>query len=182
VAARVSSAGAAGKCRASPEIEHFHPAGRHDHHVAGLDVTMHEAGLVRSRQRIRDLRCIVEDAIDRQSARLDRRRERRALDVLHDQKLDIAAPAQFVDGDDVGMVEARRGPGLTQDARRCFGVNDGVDGQDLDGDDAAEDGVAGTVYGAHAALTELGLDLVVAQRRTSHWWNESVYRPKNDSS
>jgi hypothetical protein len=40
------------------------------------------------------------------------------------------------------MIESGRGPRFAQDPRRRVGVIDGVGGQNLDGDGAAEDSIA----------------------------------------
>ena len=127
---------------------------------------------MRRRERVGDLQCVVHDAIDREAAGLDGRGERRTVHVLHDDELSVATPAELVHGHDVGVVEPGRGPGLAENARPRLRVVHRVGGQDFDGDDAAEDGIAGAVDGAHPTFPELFLDLVVAERGADH--NETI--------
>ena len=50
------------------KIEHLYIAIVTHHHVLGLDIAMHDARLVRDRQRRRDLHCNAERLVQRHSA------------------------------------------------------------------------------------------------------------------
>ena len=68
--------------------------------------------------------------------------------------------ADVVDGEDVGVVEGGDGAGLELEALEAVGVGGDVVVEDLEGDVAAEAGVAGAVDLAHAAGPEQLDDLV----------------------
>src|SRR5262249_19779984 len=93
-----------------------------------------------------------------------------ALEKLHGHEHDVAALADVVDGDDVGMVEPARRLGFLVEARLVFRhlarVERHVDG--LDRDRAVEQWIARAVDDAHGALAELGDDLVAAEGADFH--------------
>jgi hypothetical protein len=88
-----------------PEIEHLHVAVAPDHDVLGLDVPMDDAGRVSGGQRARHL----PSDIHRRRLRLrglDESTQRLAVDeLLHDEELAAGCLPDFVDGDDVGVIE-----------------------------------------------------------------------------
>jgi hypothetical protein len=88
-----------------------------------------------------------------------------AVQALHG---DPGAPrgvlADFVDGDDVGMVEGGNGPGLLHEAPGALGIGHERGTQQLDGHRPPEAAVAGSVEHAHAAFAELVQDLEVPKR------------------
>ena len=99
--------------------------------------------------------------------------QRAALDVLHDDvrqvddaagRLDDLLLAGVVDRDDRRVVQRGRGLRLAPEPGLERGVARQVGAQQLDGDDAAEPGVAPDVDLGHAAAAEQLADLVaVAQ-------------------
>ena len=88
-----------------PEVEHLHVAVAPDHDVLGLDVPMDDAGRMRGGQRPRHL----PSDIHRRRLRLrglDERTQGLAVDeLLHDEELAAGCLPDFVDGDDVGVIE-----------------------------------------------------------------------------
>jgi hypothetical protein len=86
------------------EVEQLH-SGRRQHHVAGLQVAMHDPLPVRSFQRGGDLRPDPQGGVERQRAAAEPVGERLALEQLHDQVLDAVLAADVVDRADVRMRE-----------------------------------------------------------------------------
>ncbi|CAA9286601.1 MAG: hypothetical protein AVDCRST_MAG48-175, partial [uncultured Friedmanniella sp.] len=137
-----------------------------EQHVLGLDVAVHEPGVVRRGQRgehgLDDLerpgrrhRRLAEDDVA----------ERGAVDVLHD---DVGpdgvpvedGPALVEHGDDAGVGEPGGGAGLPVELAGELGVVAQPDVHDLDGDGAGQPGVDGLVDGRHPASGEALGDLV----------------------
>ena len=99
-----------------PEVEHLHVAVGADHDVLGLDVPVDDAGGVRGGERARHLPADVDRRRERLRA-LDERAQRPPVDeLLDDEELAVRRLADFVDGDDVGVVEGRGGARLAQEA------------------------------------------------------------------
>ena len=88
------------------------------------------------------------------------RRQRVALQVLHDQEVPPVVLADVEQGADVGVVEGRQQLRLALEAREALGIGDERRGQDLDRDVAIELGVARTIHLAHSACPERAEDFV----------------------
>ena len=155
------------------EVEHLHPSGAGDHHVARLDVAVHDALGMRGGQRVGDLGGVAQRLSQRQPVGGNRAVERHAVDVLHHDEGSVALLLDAVDRDDAGVIQRRGGAGLVQKTAPGFSFGD-LD--HLDGHGAIEHRVSGPIHGAHAALPEAGLDEVVKERRTDHRCRRS-YRP-----
>ena len=100
------------------EVHDLHaPVGEH-HDVAGLHVAVHDAALVRDRERLRRPRRRSRPRCDgvRLASRISSRRSR-ALEQLHRDEGDVALAAHVVDRDDRRVAEAARGARLLQEAR-----------------------------------------------------------------
>ena len=112
----------------------------------------------------------------------DHRVERLALHVLHHDEVEAVGLGDVVDGDDVGVVERRGRLGLLHETPLALRVGHLVGGEDLDGDEAVEVGVAGLVDDAHAAFAELLEDVEVqhtpADHRHPRCWNAHPGRPE----
>ena len=67
----------------------------------------------------------------------------------------------LVDSADIGMIQCRRGAGLTQEALVGLLVLGDVIGQELEGDEAMQLGVLGFIHYAHAAAAQLFEDAVM---------------------
>ena len=91
--------------------------------------------------------------------------ERLPLEELGDGVGDVSLAADVVDGEDVRVGERGERPRLALEPRDPVGVaRDGL-GEDLDGDLAAETGVAGAVDLSHPAGAEWAEDLVRTEPR-----------------
>ena len=76
-----------------------------EHHVAGLDVSMHDALRVRFREAVGDLRRDIECLVNRQWSRRQPLLQRLAVVVRHDdEQLSVGRGLDVVDGADVRMV------------------------------------------------------------------------------
>jgi hypothetical protein len=82
------------------------------------------------------------------------------LEVLEDEEVDAALGADVVEHADVGVLEGGDGAGLPLEACPADRVRGEVRGEDLEGDGAAEAGVAGLLNLAHAPGPEKAEDLV----------------------
>ena len=71
-----------------PEVEQLH-AGLRQHDVAGLEITMDDAGAMCDCERVSDLSSNVERLVQRQGALLQPLFERLPFQVLHDKEVDV---------------------------------------------------------------------------------------------
>src|SRR3989454_4855512 len=130
---------------------------------------MHDAALVRVGERARDLH---EDLADlgggERAARREDGCERLAAQKLHDEVDHPAGLADPVDRDDAGVLELRRGAGLTLKPLDEFFVERERERQDLDGDLALQLFLARLEDDGHAAPTELVEDLVLVLELLPH--------------
>ena len=133
------------------------PPGR-EQHVARLHVAVHHPVVVGVGEGVGDLGPERRDLGRRQGvAGPQLGPQAPALDELHDdERLGAAAPV--VDPHDVGVVQARRGPGFPLEPFRR-GRGDGRR-RHLDRDDPLQQAVAGAVDVAHAARTQPDPELV----------------------
>ena len=88
-----------------------------------------------------------------------------ALEQLRDDVRRLALDVHVVDRDDVGMAERRGGPRLLLEAAEPIGPGGDRRRQHLDGDVAAEPGVARAEHLAHASGADRRDDLVRAEAR-----------------
>ena len=72
---------------------------------------------------------------------------------------------EFINGDDVGVIERARGTGFLLKARQGFRLRMAVQRNRLDGDLTAEASVFGAINFAHAAGAELLKNFVSAEAR-----------------
>ena len=148
-----------------PEVEHAHAAVGRDLDVRGLQVAVHDALVVRRRERARDLARHAQRLGLRQRPARDPLGERLALDELHHQVVDRrAVPARglsdLVNDRDPRVAERGEQPRLALEARQpVAGVRDLL-GQDLDRHLAPQAGVERPVHLAHAPAPERAPDLV----------------------
>ncbi len=82
--------------------------------------------------------------------------------VLEDHVRMALVLVDLVDGDDVGVIAPRRGPGLVEEAPRVLAV---LAAHELERDQAAQAGIAGQEHLSHAAAPERSDQLVLAQGR-----------------
>ena len=144
------------------EVEHLHVAVRPQHQVVGLDVAMHDAGRVRRCQRRGGLDGDLENLAQRQLATLQALAQRFAFDQLRDDVARLVVIADFVNGQDVRVVQRRRRARLLQEAGDALGIGTQALEQELDRHRPAERRIVRLVDLAHAAAAEQGADLVTA--------------------
>jgi hypothetical protein len=90
--------------------------------------------------------------------------ERLAVDKLHGDEMDALVLLDRVDGDDIGVAQGRNGPRLAREALEPLLAAGELGRQHFDRHLAAELGVLGPIHLPHAALAQLGGDLVVRNR------------------
>ncbi len=119
---------------------------------------MHDARAMSAIERVRDRDSDFEGFVERQRPALETLGERLALQVLHDQVVDLAAlvrlGADVVQRADVGMRERRDGLRLAVEALLHLGIQREVRRQHLDGDRAVQPRVGGLVDLPHAARAD----------------------------
>ena len=80
-----------------PEVEELHPRLR-DHHVCRLEIPVHDPLPMRFVQRVCDLHAVTQRLLKRQRTLGQPIRERLALEVLHDEVLDVALASDVIEG------------------------------------------------------------------------------------
>jgi hypothetical protein len=150
------------------EVEDLDPPLGGDEQVLGLEVAVDDPLLVRCGQAVRHLDRVVDRLADRQRARAKAIAERFALEQLRDDEGGAVVGADVVNGQDVGMVEARGGARLLLEALQPVGVAGERRRQHLDGDVAAQAGVASTINLAHSACANPLEHLEVADLGADH--------------
>jgi hypothetical protein len=161
------------------EVEDLDPVPKH-HHVLRLQVPMHDARLVRARERVGHLARLREQPAQGSRAFGELLAKRPALHELHDHVGSVSLPADLVDRHDVGMVQGRGGPRLLLETREPFAIGRELGGQDLDRHLASETRVACPVDLAHAAGAQRGEHLVGAEARSRgecHFFTAFITRP-----
>ncbi len=124
---------------------------------------MHDAPLVRGRQRFGQGQGEREELRERQPARGDELGQAAPLDQLHGQEARARVLLDRVEGDDVGVVERRDGARFALQAGESLGRGGEVRGQELERHVPAEPRVAGAIDLAHATRAQGDEDLVGAE-------------------
>ena len=125
---------------------------------------MYDIVLMRVREAVGDLRRDVQGAVKRQFLADDQVFQFTTFEELHRHVGEVAAAANVVDGDDVGMVEATGGTRF--DGKAFFvvlyfaGIKRHIDG--LDRHRALEHWIDRAVDHAHRAAADFGGDVVTA--------------------
>ena len=139
---------------------------------------MHDAGGVRLGQPFGDLPGQVDGPAQGKSALRDRFAQRHPVHELH---YDVGAAlylSYVVDGDDVGVIEGRGGPGFPLETAEALGVEREVLPQELEGDVASELQVSRAVDFAHPARADGGHDLVGSQAVSSRELHRNIPEKK----
>ncbi len=137
-----------------PEVDDADSAVVADQDVVRLDVAVDQAGGVRGGQPAAGLHEDVDDIAEAALALGPPGGKVAARDPLHGHEDLIADGADVVDGDDVGVRQARRGLRLAQQARACARRR-GVGPQQLEREHAVQLRIVRLVDHAHAAAAEL---------------------------
>ena len=124
---------------------------------------MDDAPVVGRGERVGHRHGQLEDPSDGESVAADHGGERPAGDPLHDEEADAAGFLDRVQGHDAGVVQRGDRSGFLLEAGEAVSIAREVGRQDLDGDVAAEAGVAGEVDLPHASRAELAADFVGAE-------------------
>jgi len=106
-----------------PEVQHLGVAVIAHHDVFGFDVTVNDTGVVRDAECVGDLSPDRDDQVEALWP-ANQAPERPPLDEFEDDEASNVGFTDFVDGDDVGMVEGRNGARLlleTPEAREILG-------------------------------------------------------------
>ena len=127
--------------------------------VLRLDVPMHDAAGVCSRQRTCDLDRHIQDFCRRHRLRAQPFPQGCAFDELGRDERRGAGLIDLVDGDDVRMVQARCCPGFLCETPHAVGIGSNLVGQNLQGDLAIEPGVLRQVHFTHTAGAQSGARL-----------------------
>jgi len=90
------------------EIQHLDTAFVCDHDIGGLQVTVHDAFFVSSRQSLGQRFRDFDDLLDCEAVLADQPVQWQPFDKLHRQKVDAFGFLHRVDRDNIGMVELRQ--------------------------------------------------------------------------
>jgi hypothetical protein len=82
--------------------------------------------------------------------------------VLHDDEVGAIGCVDFVNSDDVGVIQCGSGLGLLREAALAVGIRHLLRRQEFDGHEAIEAHVAGTIDHAHPALADFFQQFVMA--------------------
>ena len=142
------------------------PALRRHEDVRGLDVPMHETPLVRGVERLADLRAQLERPNRLQRPLTpEQRREILTLDEAHrDPQLTVRLPRR-VHRHDVGVVERRRQPSLTQEPLPETPISRQLRRDQLQRHPPVEPQVVRQIHDAHPATAHHRLQPVTGQLR-----------------
>ena len=138
---QLAGAGEGGRAgrRGDPEVGDLHDAVRPYEQVARLDVAVHDAAVVGGLQGGGGLRQHVEGAVDAEDAvPAQQRRQRLAVDELHDEPRPVGQLAVVVDRRDPGVRQPCCVPGLGAEAGAELLVVDELGAQRLDRDRSVE--------------------------------------------
>src|SRR4029077_12908959 len=94
------------------EVQNFDAALIRHHYIGGLQVTMNDALVVSSSQRLRNRASEVQNLIDRETSMGNESIERVTLDELHREEVNAACFLKRVECNDVRMVERSEHPRL----------------------------------------------------------------------
>jgi len=142
------------------EVENFDESVGSDHQVAGLDVAMRDARFMRFRESFGYLRRDFNRFSKWKGSDVQQIAQRLSLDQFHRDVVSGAVSSQFVDGDDVGMVEGRRRARFPLEAMQMVVRCGKGGGENLDRNNAIEPSVTRAIHLAHSARAQRADDFV----------------------
>jgi hypothetical protein len=147
------------------KVEHLHHAIATDHHVGRFQVAVNDAAGMGGCQRVGHCNSDAEHLGQTHAVPRDDRIEALAPHVLHDEEVVAVGRLDFVNRDDVGVIERRRGLRLLHEPAPAILVRQPVGGQHLDCHLAPETGITRPVDLAHAPRAEEREHFVRSERR-----------------
>ena len=150
------------------KIEHLDQPILGDHDVSGLEVAMNNARGMRLRQRVRNLNAISDGFTQFELALLDHRRQRRPAHVLHYDEVGVVLGVDFVDGDDIGMIERGSRHGLTLEAGASSLGQRAIGRKNFDGNVAIKPGIMRAINHAHSACPNIRENVVMREPSANH--------------
>ena len=136
---------------------------------------------MRGRQRVGDLRGVVERTGRVQRPPGNHLVERRAVDILERDEIDRVNRADLIDRDDVRVVEGGGRLGFADKPPRAIRVARGVGLQHFEGDHPIQPGIECPVDHPHAAPAEQLEDAVMTELRSDHG-GRNLARPTDRNS
>jgi hypothetical protein len=145
------------------EVQDFHPLVTRDEDVLGLEIAVDDIEMMRGDQSARDFQGVGNRRPHRDGAVLQAAPERLAPQQFGDDIWHALSRSHVVNGDDVRVVDERRGARFLREPRQALGIRRDTRGENLQRDQSTEAGVARAVDVAHAAGGEEAIDLVGPQ-------------------
>ena len=144
------------------EVEQLHQAALGDHHVARLQVAMHDARFMRGGQCVGHLDGVLNHGPRRHPSLADGLANGFAGDAFHHDVIGAGLLPDLVHRHDIRMIQRGRGLGFAQESKARIFI-DGAGRENLDGDGAMQDLIHRLIDNAHAARAERVLNGVVSQ-------------------
>ena len=145
-----------------------------DEHVLGFQIAMRDPLVVRRREAVRDVKRQLNRLADRHRARVQTFPKRLAFEQLRHDEGRIGIRADVEHGEDVRVIQRRRGAGFLLESMKAIDAAGKCAGQYFDRDVTPEAPIACTVHLAHAACADGGHDLVrpEASARLQRQWDD----------
>lgn len=124
---------------------------------------MQNAVLVRVMDGLGNRLDVTRSPARRQRSGARQLRQRLSLDIIHDQIMPVLAEADFVNGDDVGVLQTAGGGGFGAETEHLFLRRQRTVRQHLHRDDPIEADLPGAIDEAHAALADACQQFVAAE-------------------
>src|SRR6476646_7162314 len=123
--------------------------------IAGLKVTVKHTTLVRVMDGARDCHHQINGFLFLRRELMEAVRETSALDEAHGQKRSRFAFTDFIDSDDIGMIQFRSRVGFAAKARKSRNGSETTAAHHFQRNDAIQRKLTGAKHRAHAPLSEL---------------------------
>ena len=150
------------------EIQDFNFSARIDHDVFGLDVAVHDAGLMSPFKALSDLECVVGSCFWLHGIFCKDLSQASTVDILHDEKEAFVRFADVIEGTDVGVRQRRRGTGFLQKPVAESAIPNEPVSEKFQCDISIKSSIPGAIHHAHAATAEFFKDFVVRNRLANH--------------